>query len=157
MKKFLLAALGSLKAAFLSRKYLVFVGSCAVCGYALLVKPTMLTADSFQQVIIWLFVLYFGANVTQRAIEDEGIPANPLSVRMASRKFISTSAMICFLTFALVSKVLPEEHFVTVLIWINGLYYGADVGEIFAYKTQGLGGLSGGKNGKVDAQAPSKN
>lgn len=126
---------------FFSRKFLVFAISNTAASHLLILDR--LKSDEYGELIIWLFGLYFVFNGMQPFAQGSMTePPRPLSVRLVSRKFVATVALLIFFYVACKSGVLEPSTFTMLLTWINGMYYGIDIGEIIQFRTGGnLGAL----------------
>ena len=120
---------------FSSRKFLVFVYVAVSSSWLLWSK--VLPAEEYVQVILWVTILYFGANLWQAGV---GKPTStPFKIRLFSRKFILLLALLVFFTLATVSQVMPAAQYATLVIWMTGIYFGIDIGELHAFR--GLRGV----------------
>lgn len=137
------SALHELKLLFLSRKYWLFIFTCTSGCVQLWYKH--LPAQQYTNLIIWLFILYFAGNLWQRVVDKEK-KRQPIGVRLKSSKFISTLLLLAFFNFALWSSVLPPDSYMTLTVWLTGLYFGVDVASIHAYRLQGAGDGDSGIN-----------
>lgn len=119
-----------------SRKFLVFAFSVISASYLLWEK--MLPAEDYLQLVLWVTLMYFGANVWQKGLKvDTG---QPVKVRLFSRKFVILLTLLMFFTFATMSGVLPPTQYTTLMIWMPGIYFGIDISEIYAFRgIRGLG------------------
>ncbi len=120
---------------FSSRKFLVFVYVAVSSSWLLWTK--VLPAEEYVQVILWVTILYFGANLWQTGV---GKPTSTsFKIRLFSRKFILLLALLVFFTLATVSQVMPAAQYSTLVIWMTGIYFGIDIGELHAFR--GLRGV----------------
>lgn len=115
---------------FTSRKFLVFVYVTVASSW--LMWKQQLPADEYVQLILWVTLLYFGANLWQTQL---GRPtSSKFRQRLFSRKFIVLLALMVFFTFAVSSAILPAAQFTTLVIWMTGIYFGIDIGELHSFR-----------------------